>query len=611
MNSLRSNIYLGFAAIVALLVAIGLIGYSGVSRLNESSDAIKNSAAVTTVVQEIDRDVQVLQLRVSRYMANGHDTLLDDVVRLNDRLVWRINEQASIQKDESMRDLFSRMSDHLPAYKTHFDSVIKERGLRTDLVQNQLPAQSAVIHDHLQKLNKALPDQDEFVAAHAAVLRCESQFSQAEKLLLRYYIVADGSFFSQALQHISDAEISLKQLDVTAETESLRADLIQELREYERIGTRAVQATRSYLFLVNVVMAGEASEVTYFSERLRTLAKVRSSEISGQIATTVTDVQRVTKIGILLAVFLGLIFAGRLGRSILRPVTAITATFRQLAKGETVVAIPETHRTDEIGQMALAAEIFRQRNLEQERLLQSSESLTRELAKKAEELEVTNADLDSFAYVASHDLKSPLRGIRQLAAWIDEDAGHLLPEESVDHFRKMQSRVRRMEMLLDDLLEFSRIGRTKAKIETVNVGAIVRNIIDITDNPHKVEIRVPEDLPELQTIRHPLEQVLLNLISNAVKHNDKEDQGLIEVLWEQHDDHNLFSVRDNGPGIAPEHYERVFQMYQRVGDPSVEGSGMGLAIVKKQVERHGGRIKLDSNSGDGVIFQVVWPHALS
>lgn len=607
MNSLRSNIYFGFTVIVTLLAAIGVIGYSGVSRLYESSAAMQQASAVSLVVQEIDRDVQELQLRVSRYMATGHNSLRRDIVQLNDRLVSRINEQATNQENKEMRDMFVRMSQHLPEYKKHFDSVIEERGLRADLVQQQLPDQSAIVHQHLRELNDILPADETHIGAHAKVLRCETQFSQAEKSLLRYYVAADSKIFNEALQFNSEAIECLAQLDATGEAETLRTSLMRELTEYERIGTRAVQATRSYLFLVNVVMAGEASEVTYFSDRLKTLAQESSEKISSEMATTVAKVQQITKIGIVLAVVLGLLFAGRLGRSILQPVTSITETFRQLASGRTAVTIPETQRNDEIGQMALAAEVFRQRNVEQEQLLKMSESLSKELAAKAEELEATNADLDNFAYVASHDLKSPLRGIRQLAAWIEEDSGHLLPEESVQHFRKMQQRVQRMEMLLDDLLDFSRIGRVEAASEAVDVGKVIKSIVDITNNPHNVQINIPDSLPTLETIRVPCEQVLLNLISNAIKHNDKQDQGVIEVVWDRSGENEVFTVSDNGPGISEEHHERVFQMYQRVGDPAVEGSGMGLAIVKKQVERMGGNIRLGSNTTGGVTFTVAWP----
>lgn len=611
MKSLRSNIYTSFAVIVALLIAIGLIGYLGANQLNESSTAMRQVSETDAAVGEIDRDVTELQLRVSRYMATGHDSLRDDIIRLNDALIAKIDERTRNQIDPQMQDLFLRMSERLPEYRHQFDSVIEERGLRADLVQNQLPVQAEAIQNQLGQIANAQDSTQQALFDDGAVLLCKSHFLEAERMLLRYYIAADASFVNDALNQINLASESLSSLPADSETDPIREKLIQELQQYKRLSIRAVQATRSYLYLVNVVMAGEASEVTYFSSRLRSLSESHRDEISKAMAVTTANVRQTTGIGICFAVALGVLIASRLGTMILRPVTALTGTFQQLAAGKTVVAIPETQRRDEIGEMALAAEVFRQRNVEQRQLLEKAESLAEELAAKANELEDTNAELDSFAYVASHDLKSPLRGIRQLAAWIEEDAGHLLPEESVQHFQAMQSRVQRMENLLEDLLNFSRIGRDKAHPEVVDINDLLAGVLEITDNPHNTVVDIPTPMPTLQTIRVPLEQVFLNLIGNAIKYNDKQEKGRIEILWEQREDQYVFRIRDNGPGIEPQHHERVFQMYQRVGDAEIEGSGMGLAIVKKQIECHRGSIHLDSNPDCGVTFTVMWPATLA
>lgn len=595
-----------------MLVAIGLIGFLGTYRLNESSTAMRRVSEIDAAVGEINRKVTELQLRVSRYMATGHDSLRSDIIQLNDSLIDEINKRATNQIDPEMLDLFVRMSERLPEFRAHFSSVIEERGLRADLVQKQLPAQAEVIQEQLKKIAARQLTTEQPAASDSDIaLLCKSRFLEAERLLLRYYVTADASFVNDALEEISLAIDSLDPLEQQIETRPLRLQMIQELQEYRRLGVRAVQATRSYLYLVNVVMAGEASEVTYFSHRLRSLSQSRRDQISQAMAVTTTNVKRVTGIGICIAVALGIFIASRLGALILKPVTTLTETFRQLAGGQTVVAIPETERRDEIGEMALAAEVFRQRNVEQRQLLEKAESLATELAVKAGELQATNAELDSFAYVASHDLKSPLRGIRQLAAWIEEDAGHLLPEESVKHFQAMQSRVQRMENLLEDLLNFSRIGRGESHSEVVNMNDLMTGIIEMTDNPDQVRVSVPKPLPTLKTVRTPLEQVFLNLIGNAIKYNDKQDKGLIEILWEQEADTYLFHIRDNGPGIEPQHHERVFQLYQRVGHTDVDGSGMGLAIVKKQVESQLGSIHLDSNPDGGVTFTVAWPATLA
>lgn len=610
MKSLRSNIYTSFAVIVALLIAIGLFGYLGANKLNQSSTAIRQVSKIDAAVSDIDGKVTELQLRVSRYMATGHDWLRDDIIRLNDDLIVNINERAKSQTDPEMQDLFLRMSERLPEYRSQFDSVIEERGLRTNLVQKQLPAKADQIDALLHQMMDLAKTTQQVPPFDAAVLQCRSHFLKAKRLLLRYYIVADAIFVTDAIDQIDMAIESMLPLQATGQINSIRLNLIQELQDYKSLGIRSVQATRSYLYLVNVVMAGEAAEVTYFSNRLRRLSQTQHNQISQAMAVTTTSVRRTTIIGIGIAVAMGISIASRLGGLILKPVVALTGTFEQLAAGKTAVAIPGTQRKDEIGKMALAAEVFRQQNLEQEQLLENAKSLTTELETKANELETTNAELDSFAYVASHDLKSPLRGIRQLAVWIEEDAGHLLPEESVKHFKAMQSRVQRMERLLEDLLNFSRVGKNSAAPEIVDMNALLAGVIEMTDNPSHVKIQVSKPLLTLRTIRIPLEQIFLNLIGNAVKYNDKGEDGRIEIHWEQKEDHILFCFRDNGPGIAPKHHDRVFQMYQRVGGAQVDGSGMGLAIVKKQIESHHGTIQLDSNPDYGVTFTVSWPATL-
>lgn len=607
MNSLRAKIYLGFAVILVLLVVIGLIGYSGAQRLDESSDAMKRISDVNAVVLQIDRDVQELQLRISRYMGSGHDSLRAEIIAMNDRLIRLISVQAANQTDPELRGLFQNMSEHLPEYGEHFDAVIEERRIRADLVQSLLPQQSGVIFERLAELNRRVRECESTDEIKVAVLKCETSFSQAEKLLLRYYVSPNTKFVNQAQRHINDAVHVLSVMANHKELSKPAQKLILQLVEYERIGIRAVQATRSYLFLVNVVMAGAASEVSYYSDRLRRLSELRRDAISADSAATAATVRKMTGLGIGISVALASLIAGRLAVLILKPIGRLTSTFKRLASGESLITVPETNRRDEIGQMAMAAEVFNEQNRRQQELLEESEKLASELAAKADELAATNADLDSFAYVASHDLKSPLRAIRQLATWIDEDSGYLLPKESLRHFCTLKSRVQRMELLLDDLLDFSRVGRNLAGPEVVDVDKVLNEIVQLTDNPRGVVIRWKESMPTFRTIRVPFEQVLLNLIGNAIKHNDKGSEGLIEIHCQASESGYRFSVSDNGPGIDVQHHLRVFQMYQRVGDPTVEGSGMGLAIVKKQVERIGGKISLTSECNRGATFEFTWP----
>lgn len=218
-----------------------------------------------------------------------------------------------------------------------------------------------------------------------------------------------------------------------------------------------------------------------------------------------------------------------------------------------------------------------------------------------------NEELNNFTFVASHDLKSPLRGIHQLATWIAEDLGDNVSSETQKHLGLMRNRITRMEMLLDDLLNYARLGQAGIKIESVNTSELVRNIVDLIATNKEVFLPAAEDLPILETQKASLDLVLRNLISNAIKHHHKA-QCTITITAQPIVDGFEFSVMDDGPGILPEHQERVFAMFQTIKTrDQVEGSGMGLALVRKTVELMGGAVRLESNGICGSKFSFTWP----
>jgi PAS domain S-box-containing protein len=229
-----------------------------------------------------------------------------------------------------------------------------------------------------------------------------------------------------------------------------------------------------------------------------------------------------------------------------------------------------------------------------------------QIRRYAIELEKSNRELDQFAYSASHDLKAPLRAVHNLAQWLEEDAGSLLPKSSQEHLSLLRQRVARMEGLLTDLLAYSRVGRVQHEPQLVQLEQLVRDVIEFLAPPPGFHFQVAE-LPALWIQRPPMEQVFRNLIGNAIKHHDRSD-GTIAIASEDRGDCIELFVRDDGPGIAAEYHEQVFQMFQTLKPrDEVEGSGMGLALVKKIVENQGGRIKLDSAPGHGVSLRFTWP----
>lgn len=230
------------------------------------------------------------------------------------------------------------------------------------------------------------------------------------------------------------------------------------------------------------------------------------------------------------------------------------------------------------------------------------------LRKMNAELERSNRDLDQFAYVASHDLKAPLRAIAHLAMWIAEDAGPGLPPESQAHLAKLRNRTERMARLLDDLLAYSRAGRRQSAPEVVDTLRVVQETVDLLGFPSGFSVEVPATMPVLVTERAPLEIVFRNLIQNAYKHHEDREHGCVTISAADAGDLIAFTVTDNGPGIAPRYHAQVFELFHTLKPrDAVEGSGMGLSIVKRIVEGHGGAVSLASTPGAGAAFTFTWP----
>ncbi|WP_407885577.1 PAS domain S-box protein [Scytonema sp. NUACC26] len=242
-------------------------------------------------------------------------------------------------------------------------------------------------------------------------------------------------------------------------------------------------------------------------------------------------------------------------------------------------------------------------------LLQRAEELTRVntiLAQTTAMLKKRNDELDQFAYVASHDLKAPLRAIANLSEWLEEDLGDSLPKENQQQMRLLRGRVRRMEALINGLLEYSRVGRTQAPLSMVNVASLIKEVVDSLCPPPTFVIDVELGMPIFVTKRLPLLQIFSNLIGNAIKHHSRTD-GLVKISVEDRGAFYEFAVSDDGPGIAPEFYEKVFLIFQTLeARDQKESTGVGLAIVKKIVEAEGGTISLESQEVAGSTFRFTW-----
>ena len=294
----------------------------------------------------------------------------------------------------------------------------------------------------------------------------------------------------------------------------------------------------------------------------------------------------------------GLIFLCALGISayswfviayrVARPVNAMVNALYK-ATHENIFEIPKIrYQHEEIGKLLHVLQVFQH---------------------NAQKMKESNEELERFAFLAAHDLKSPLRAVDNISQWLEEDLEDVLPAASRIHLEEMRKRIRLMDKMLDDTLEYARVD---AKIdshanETVNGKTLIAEIVGLIDLPPGFTIITGEALAKMSVQKLPLQQVLFNLINNAVKHHDKK-QGVIQVDAVENSSEFIFSVRDDGPGIDPQFHQKIFEMFQTLQPrEKSKGRGMGLAMVRKIIIANGGIISLESAVGQGALFRFIWP----
>ncbi|AUC77945.1 PAS domain-containing sensor histidine kinase [Nonlabens sp. MB-3u-79] len=217
-----------------------------------------------------------------------------------------------------------------------------------------------------------------------------------------------------------------------------------------------------------------------------------------------------------------------------------------------------------------------------------------------DKLEKSNEELQEYAHVVSHDLKSPLLSISALMSWIKDDNQGKLSHDTLDNFKMIDATLEKMELLISDILEYSSIINNNDSPTEVDLNNVMEDIVTLLHFPDHIVFNVKKPLPKLIVDRVKIQQLFQNLISNAINYCEKE-RGFIEVDYQEGIDEYTFSLKDNGIGIDKEYHQKIFQIFQSLNEKE-ESTGIGLSIVKKIVDLYNGRIWLESSSGEGTTF---------
>ncbi|MEN6304257.1 MAG: ATP-binding protein [Armatimonadia bacterium] len=329
-------------------------------------------------------------------------------------------------------------------------------------------------------------------------------------------------------------------------------------------------------------------------------------------------VNRISLLWLLLVALLltgGLAVAYRTARRVAGPVLEVSSAARRVAEGDLDTRV-YLDREDELGTLARDFNYMAQRMVvSREELEEQVRARTAELTAANETLRRLNEEMTSFTYSVSHDLSSPLVSLQGLTGMIVRDYSDRLDEEGRRRLGRLQANVESMETLVSDLLELSRIGRVTGRVADLDPAIVARevvvNLADLIAEGGATVILPQQACPLVHADTNRLRQVLSNLIANALKYRHPERPLTVELSCRLRDDGMVeVAVADNGMGIAPEYHEKIFLPFQRLPEARrTQGTGMGLAIVRKIVEYHGGRVWVESAPGEGTVFYFTLPKA--
>jgi signal transduction histidine kinase len=294
----------------------------------------------------------------------------------------------------------------------------------------------------------------------------------------------------------------------------------------------------------------------------------------------------------------------------------LALTMISLIAAIVIVGVLISRISNRIGKMVQMADTIASGNYDvsmydagQDELTALSTSLNhmaKELSRNISLLREKNEELDQFAHIVSHDLKGPLRGIDNVVTWIEEDHQHELTAKLNEYLSLIKGRVVRAENLIQGLLSYARIGKEIVPKEHTDVNELLAEVMDSVPLTGNMHIQIHGQMPVMNTERIPLFQVFANLVSNAIKYNDKE-KAEINIYCKDIGDKYEFSIQDNGPGISQQYHKRIFVIFQTLKErDSFESTGVGLAIVKKILDKRNEKINLVSKPAEGATLSFTW-----
>ncbi|MBS1220085.1 MAG: histidine kinase, partial [Proteobacteria bacterium] len=554
--TVETQVLAGFALAVAVLAIVGASLYRTTLGFIETSAAVGRAQQALTALEGIYSLMNQAESRQRSYLLLGRESDLAPrhaaVARMN-ALVGELDQL--LADDPALRARLPELQRRIAVRLAMLDTVLEaRRGSGFEAAQRQLAASPG--RDEMQKLHELVVFMQGAVRARLDARQHDAQQGSRRTLVML------GLLFVLAVAAL------------TALYARIRREALERRESEERLDAVVRSAGEGIL---TIDAAGRVESFNPAAERLFGYAP--AEVIGSNVSRLMPEPDRSQHDGYLQR-YLGSGVARVIG--IGREVTGQRKDGSPIALGLTVTEM-------QLGTRRLFTGILH--DLTERRRADARQ------AELIDDLQAVNEELRNFAYVVSHDLKAPLRGIGSLADWLVSDYADKLDDQGREYLTLMKNRASRMDALIDGILEYSRVGRINETHVAVDLNVLVAETVQMLAPPPEVTVTVEGTLPTVVGERTRLQQLFQNLISNAIKHRDKPE-GRIRITCTDADAFWQLSIADNGPGIEPRHHERVFQLFQVLTPrDQKESTGVGLSLVKKIVELYGGRVWIESQPG--------------
>ncbi len=621
--SVSAKISLGFSIVLLLHISIAVLSHYGMAKSQEDLTTYGQLHDEVNRFYEIDRAVAALQRNVLLFAFSGYEGPEQRAEALQDELEHLLSEAAKSDRLGEREDI-QAMQAHLKAHREIFSAVEVDRAKRRKLVNEDLQG-------HVEEFQQAVVTLLENPSTKAIAEEADAAFTAAQLNVLKFINGPDSLYFREAKSEMAN---TIQFLDRLANNNDLKVQQAVNaastaVHRYEHAAIQMVQATRGYLHLVNVVLAGESVEFRRLAGKLREEQTVHVAQLAASMADDNRRFKFASNVFSVITIILGIIAAWLIGRDVVPPLNAIADTFDDLAKGEKIESIPALDRNDELGRLAVAAQIFKDKAVETERLLKLAETsqqklntVNHELAKQsalAEKMaeDATAATLAKSEFLAnmSHEIRTPMTAILGFAETLSDVAQN---EETRQAIETIQRNGTHLLAIINDILDLSKVESGKLTVERISTCpyTLVSEVISLVQVKAdgaglKLSSKFSGQIPKsIQTDPTRLRQILINLLGNAIKFTEVGGVAMHAELVRYQDRAILqFDIIDSGIGMTPEQISRLFQPFHQADTSTTRrfgGTGLGLTISKRLAMMLGGDLVVShSRVGEGTSFRLT------